>query len=219
MSSKSFDRFAGTMGILAGIFSFAFAVFFFIVRPGASYTGNLLSDILLLLTGFFIIVAFASLYHRLRASETGYSHLTMLLGVLGGLGMMVRGGEALAAVVMPGINVGPFDTVSAIDPRGLLMFLTIGAAVMIGAWAAARLNLVPGAFSAWGYLLSIGLVWTYVAYLITGDIFNLWTYIPALIVFFVLIPIWFIWLGTLEVSSPVEIKPVVEEPVRVTSRP
>ncbi len=219
MSSKIFDRFAGVIGILAGIFSLLFAISFFIIRPAASRTGNILSDLFLLLTGLFVIVAFASLYHRLRASETGFSHLTMLLGIIGGLGAMIRGGEALAAAVMPGVDTGPFDTVSAVDPRGLLMFGVTGLAVLIGAWAAARSRLVPNGFSVVGYVLTIGLLWSYIAFLITGDIFNGWVYVPALIVFFVLIPVWFIWLGTMEVSDPVEVRPVVSEPVRVTTRP
>ena len=90
MGIKSFERFGGSMGILAGIAGFLYAVAFIILRNA------LLSSLFLMLTGLFSTAALVALYYRLRQTDIAFGLWALLMGLAGAIGSAIHGGYDLA---------------------------------------------------------------------------------------------------------------------------
>lgn len=192
MGVKSFERFGGSMGILAGIAGFLYAVAFIILRNA------LLSSLFLMLVGVFSTGALVALYYRLRQTDIAFGLWALLMGIAGAFGSAVHGGYDLAYNVNVPSPAPPPELMalpSQVDPRGLLTFGFTGIALFTFSWLIIRSRVLPSTLGYVGYLSAVLLIALYLGRLIVLDPANPVILVPALLNGFVLNPVWYIWLG------------------------
>lgn len=192
MGIKSFERFGGSMGILAGIAGFLYAVAFIILRNA------LLSSLFLMLVGVFSTAALVALYYRLRQTDTAFGLWALLVGLAGAFGSAIHGGYDLAYNVNVPSPAPPPELMalpSQVDPRGLLTFGFTGIALFTFSWLIIRSRVLPSALGYIGYLSAVLLIVLYLGRLIVLDPANPVILLPALLNGFILNPVWYIWLG------------------------
>ena len=189
----SFEKFAGLGAILAGLSGFLYSTSFIVLRS------DLLSALFLMLGGLFSIAALTALYQRLRATESGFALLGLLLTVSAALGSAIHGGYDLANVLHPpdSSTAGP----NAIDPRGLLTFGVAGLGLFILSWLVTQELSFPKGFAYLGYLSAILMIILYLGRLIILQATNLAIVVPALLEGFIVNPLWYIWLGLIFLRS------------------
>src|SRR6185503_5865816 len=125
--NPSFEKFAGWGAVLAGISGFLYSISFIVLQ------NDLLSALFLMLGGLFSTAALTALYQRLRATESGFALLGLLLSLTGVLGAAIHGGYDLANALHPPAST---DTglPNAVDPRGLLTFGVLGLGLFLLVW-------------------------------------------------------------------------------------
>ena len=193
MQSKSFERFAGFMAILAGICAFLYAVSFIILRSA------LLSSLFLTLIGVLATPVFVALYHRLRQMDMGFAAWALVVGLTGAVGSAIHGGYDLAYNVNVPATPPPPEVMalpSQIDPRGLLTFGFVGISLFTFSWLITRSRVFSHSLGYLGYLSAILLLVLYLGRLIIVDAANPIILGPALLNGFIVGPIWYLWLGT-----------------------
>ncbi len=186
--SASFERFAGTCAILAGIAGFLYAVSFIILQNA------LLSGLFLMLSGLFTSAALVAVYQRLRETDASFALFALFLGLAGALGSAVHGGYDLANVINPPSPSVP-DLPNPVDPRGLLTFGVMGIALFIVAWLIGRGRQFPRGLGYLAYVSAVLLVVLYLGRLIIFDATNPVVLVPALLNGFLVNPIFYLWLG------------------------
>lgn len=105
MSSPAFERFAGFGGIVTGVCSVLYAIFFLLVSgPLHDY----LPPILLICGGLLATAVFAAVYARVRAADAIFALWALVLGTLGQMGAAIHGVYGLASVIShaPASGVG-----------------------------------------------------------------------------------------------------------------
>jgi hypothetical protein len=186
--NSSFEKFAGWSGILAGVSGLLYSIAFIVLQ------NNLLSALFLMLGGLFSTAALTGLYQHLRATDSGFALLGLLLSLSAALGSAIHGGYDLANALHPPASVN-VDLPNPIDPRGLLTFGIAG----IGIFLFSRLMNQESKFSKalvyLGILSSILMIMLYLGRLIILQATSLVIVIPALLEGFIVNPIWYIWLG------------------------
>jgi hypothetical protein len=186
--NSSFEKFAGWSAILAGVSGLLYSIAFIVMQ------NNLLSALFLMLGGLFSTAALTGLYQRLRATDSGFALLGLLLSLSGALGSAIHGGYDLANALHPPASVN-VDLPNPVDPRGLLTFGIAG----IGIFLFSRLIDQDMKFSKGlvylGILSSILMIILYLGRLIILQATSLVIVIPALLEGFIVNPIWYIWLG------------------------
>jgi hypothetical protein len=187
--SASFERFAGTCAILAGITGFLYAVAFIVLQ------NVLLSGLFLMLSGLFTSAVLVAIYQRLRETDVAFALFALLLGLTGVLGSAVHGGYDLANAINPPSPSIPPDLPNPVDPRGLLTFGVTGLALFIVAWLIGRGGQFPRGLAYLGYLSAILLVVLYLGRLIVLNPTSLLILVPALLNGFLVNPIFYLWLG------------------------
>lgn len=130
LRSTSFERFAGTCAVLAGVAGFLYAVAFVVLQ------NILLSGLFLMLGGLLSTAVLAAVYDRLRETDATFALWALLLGIAGALGSAVHGGYDLANAINPPPSIP--DLPNPVDPRGLLTFGVAGAALFVVAWLIVR---------------------------------------------------------------------------------
>jgi hypothetical protein len=192
MGIKSFERFGGAMGILAGISGLLYAAAFILLRNA------LLSSLFLMLIGFFSTATLVALYYRLRQTDVAFGLWALLVGLAGAMGSAIHGGYDLAYNVNIPSPAPPPELMalpSQIDPRGLLTFGFAGIALFTFSWLIIRSGILPSALGYLGYLSAVLLIVLYLSRLIVLDPANPVILVPALLNGFILNPVWYIWLG------------------------
>lgn len=193
MTSKTFEKFAGTSAILAGITGFLYAVAFIVISRNNPQLGKLLSSLFLLLLGFLSVAALVAVYNRLQAINSGFALWALILGIVGAVGANIHGGFDLANAINPPTTMT--DLPSQVDPRGLLTFAYSGIAVFVISWLISKGGQFPRALGVLGYIAAILLLVIYLGRLIILDPTNpilLW---PVLVNGFGVYPVWYVWLG------------------------
>lgn len=203
MQSKLFWRSAGVAAVLAGIGGLLYSVDFTAVvlkwRPSAPELGAFL-----VVGGLLTTLVFVALYEYLRAAESGFATLALMLGVVAALGSALHGGYDLANAIHPeflqtsAAAAASSDLPSQVDPRGLSTFGLAGVAVLLFSWliirSARRLDgRLPRALGYLGCLLGLLLIVIYLGRLIVFHPTPLLA--PAAITGLIINPVWYIWLG------------------------
>jgi hypothetical protein len=137
----SFERFAGTCAVLAGVAGFLYAVSFVVLQ------NVLLSGMFLMLGGLLSTAVLAAVYDRLRETDASFALRALLLGIAGALGSAVHGGYDLANAINPPPSIP--DLPNPVDPRGLLTFGIAGVALFVVAWLIVRGGKFPKARVIW----------------------------------------------------------------------
>jgi hypothetical protein len=184
----SFEKFAGWGAILAGLSGFLYSVAFIVLR------NDLLSALFLMLGGLFSTSALTALYQRLRATESGFALLGLLLSLSAALGSAIHGGYDLANALHPPASLNT-DLPNPIDPRGLLTFGIAGLGLFLLSWLTTQDNSFPKRLAYLGYLSAILIIILYLGRLIVLQSTSLVIVIPALLEGFIVNPIWYVWLG------------------------
>jgi hypothetical protein len=197
MKVSAFERFAGFSAILAALSGLLYSVSFIVISRSAPALGGLLSALFLMAGGLLSVPALLGLYLRLRATEAGFALMALGLGVVGALGAAIHGGYDLAnAINAPVANAAAEAGLpNQVDPRGLLTFGVAGLAVLVFAWLMGQNRSFSRGLSLLGYALGVLLVVIYLARLIVLQPTNPVLLIPALLVGFILNPVWNLWFG------------------------
>ena len=191
-NSSAFERFAGACALLTGIGGLAYAIAFLVLKSA------LLSDLFLMLSGFFSTAVLVAIYNRVRETDAVFALWGLLLGIAGALGSVVHGGYDLSNVLNPVSVVSQAAAAgapSAIDPRGVLTFAAGGIGLFVLAWLIGRSGQFPRALMYVGYLAAALLIILYLGRLIVYIPTNPLILIPAILSGFLVSPIWYIWLG------------------------
>jgi hypothetical protein len=203
MQSKLFWQTAGVGAVLAGIGGLLYSVDFTAVvlkwRSSAPELGAFL-----VVGGLLTTLVFVALYEHLRASESGFATLALVLGAVAALGSAFHGGYDLANAIHPEFLASPGaaaaspDLPSQVDPRGLSTFGLAGAAILLFSWLIVRTGRqvegrLPQALGYLGCLLGVLLVVIYLGRLIVFHPTPLLA--PAAITGLIINPVWYIWLG------------------------
>jgi hypothetical protein len=175
--------------MLAGIAGFLYALAFIILQ------NNLLSGLFLMLAGLLTSAALVAVYQRLRETDASFALLALLLGIAGALGSAVHGGYDLANAINPPPSIPDPNLPSQIDPRGLLAFGVVGAALFVIAWLIVRGGQFPRGLGYLAYLSAVLLVVLYLGRLIVLNPASLVILVPALLNGFLVNPALYIWLG------------------------
>ena len=187
--SGSFDRFAGMSGVITGLSSLLYAVFFLLVK-GTLH--DYLPAIFLVIGGLLALPVAVAIFLRVRGAEEGFALFALLLAAVGYLGTAVHGMYGLAALVPQKVDQ---PALSQQDPRGFLAFGLTGIAVLIFAWLIVRSGTFPRALGYLGYLLGICLVALFLGNLLVNDTHSLAILVPGGIASLIATPVWNIWLG------------------------
>lgn len=184
----SFDRFAGLLGIVAGLAGLAYlALFFALKNPGAFAPA-----LALLIVGLSSSATLVAVYYRVRPVEEGFALWGLLLGIGGAGGAAVHAAFDLANNLNPPKT--PFDFASPIDPRGFMTFAVAGLAAIVLSWLILRGATLPRGLAYLGIASGALLVALYLAYMIILNALH--PIVLGLIVLSGLAqPIWYLWLG------------------------
>lgn len=188
MGSRSFERFAGWLSVLAGIAGIGYAVAFVVLKNGP------LSALFLTLAPLLAVGGLVAVFDRVRSVEPGFATVALALGAFGSLAASTHGAYDLANVLHPPASVP--DVPFAVDPRGYGTFALTGTALVLLAWVAGRTPDLPGWVSPLGIVLGIDLVITWLARLIVLDATSVLVLLPALVsgllspAFFLLLGAW-----------------------------
>lgn len=194
-SSAAFDRFAGIAGIVTGVSSLLYAVFFLLVK-GAAH--DLLPPLLLALGGFLAPAVAVALYARVRASDAMFAAWALLLALLGQFGTALHGVTDLANVLAPAAHAPDLSTLpNPADPRGFSAFGVVGVAVFVFAWLIQRSGSLPRGLAYLGYALAVSLVALFLGALFGNPASSLFILVPGGFASLIATPIWNIWLGAL----------------------
>lgn len=194
-SSAAFDRFAGIAGIVTGVSSLLYAVFFLLVK-GAAH--DLLPPLLLALGGFLATAVAVALYARVRAADGIFAAWALLLAVLGQFGTALHGVTDLANVLAPAAHAPDLSALpNPADPRGFSAFGVVGVAVFVFAWLIQRSGSLPRGLGYLGYALAVALVALFLGALFGNPASSLFILIPGGFASLIATPAWNIWLGAL----------------------
>jgi hypothetical protein len=204
MSGVSFQRFASGCAFATAAAGLAYSIAF--VATDSITTEGLF----LLLGGLLALPVFVALYERLRAVDSGFALLALLLGLAASFGTVVHGGSALAdginpptveesvaAETDPAADEGE-DVVAPpheADPRGLATFGLTALAVLLFAWLAHRSGALPGWVVWAGVALGVLLILTYLGRLIVLDSDDFRVRAPAGLAGFIAGPLWYVGVG------------------------
>jgi len=186
--NTSFEKFAGWTAVFAGISGFLYSVAFIVLQS------NLLSALFLMLGGLFATATLTALYQRLRATESGFALLGLLLTLSAALGSAIHGGYDLSNALHPPASP-PTDLPNPIDPRGLLTFGVAGLGLFLLAWLMTQERRFPRGLGYLGIFSAILMIILYLGRLIILQATSIAIVIPALLEGFIVNPIWYIWLG------------------------
>jgi len=184
--SRSFERFAGWLSVLAGLAGLGYAVAFVLLKNAG------MSALFLTLAPLLAIGGLVAVFERVRAIDAGIATVALALGAFGSLAASTHGVYDLANVLHPPASLP--DLPSAVDPRGYATFALTGFALVLLGWLAGRTSDLPGWVGPMGMVLGVVLVATWLGRLIILDATSLLVLGPALVAG-VLSPVFFLMLG------------------------
>jgi hypothetical protein len=193
MPSSDYERFAGGCALAVAAVGLAYSLTFVIAVADESDALSVLKALFLLLGGLLSTAVLLAVYGRLREVDPAFALLALVLGLAGGLGSAIHGGEDLALEVRSGdsLNTG----LAAVDPRGFLTFGVSGLALLLVAWLVRRGAFSPTRLGNLSAVAGVLLILVYVGRLTIYDPENPVLLIAAAIVGFAVNPALYAWLG------------------------
>jgi hypothetical protein len=192
-SDRAFERFAAVCAFVVGIGGLVYAVVFVTALRGAGRSADAASATLLLVGGLLSTAVLIALYERLRPAGGTFALWALLLGSIAAVGSAVHGGYDLANVInRPQLGL---SIPNPIDPRGLLTFGVTAVAVLVLAWLILRTGAFPRRLAYVGFAAAFLLAVIYVGRLTVLDPESPALLVAALLVGFVVNPLWYVWLA------------------------
>lgn len=173
----------------AGISAFLYAVSFIFLKD------PLLYSIFLMLVGKFGLAVFVVLYDVIKDVNLRFARYVLILGVLGSAGALLHGGYDLANAINPPGSSNP-DLPSQIDPRGLLTFGVMGAAILKLSILLVEGKKLSQGLGYLGMLSGLLMIVVYLGRLTVLDPTNPILLYPILLEGFIVGPVWYLWLGS-----------------------
>ncbi len=202
----SFDRVAGIAAIAVGVGGLLYSILFVVLLNRATKAAATGSDLLLIVGGILTIGVMVALYQRLKLVDQGFALWALLLGVLGSAGSITHGGYDLGIIAhTPTSPRG--DLPNPTDPRGLMTFALTALALLIVSWLILRGGVFPNGLAWVGIAAGDLLVVVYVGRLVVFNPKSPGLLVAAVLVGFVLNPLWFVWLGLELRKTPVSVGP------------
>lgn len=199
MKSHSFEKFAGTIAIVAGlsgiVYSFAFVVL--IVMGRGPELGGFLAAGTLMLGGILSTAVLIALYQRLRETDAMFALWALALGAAGALGSAAHGAYDLGnAFNPPDKNLAAIANLpSQIDPRGFATFGLAGLALLLFAWLLGRAANWPRLLVYVTYASGLLSLVLFFGRMILLNPTNPIILVAALLEGFMVNPVWYIWTG------------------------
>lgn len=193
VAANSYEQFAGTSAILAGVGGVLYSIAFVFLKQDAFRAG--LTGAFLILGGLLTVSVLLGLYQCVRDTDPSFALLGLLLGAAGAFGTTVHGAYDLAnALHPPTIDLDTANVPSSIDPRGLMTFGVTGLALLVFSLLIRRGGSLPVGLGNLGLVLAILLI---VIYLVRLIYFTPTTpvLIAAGLTGIIVNPTWLIWLG------------------------
>jgi hypothetical protein len=193
--SSTYRSWAAWAAILAGIGGFIYSVSFVIISRSNPALGDTLSALFLLIDGILVTLLAVHLRHQLDGVDSGFAAWSTTLVLLAAIGSAVHGGYDLANSINPPATTN-IDLPSQIDPRGFLTFGLSGLGTIAVGWLLAKSDPGLRGLGTLGIVVGALSIFLFLARLIILSPANMLVLGPALILGFVLNPLWLIWLGT-----------------------
>jgi hypothetical protein len=180
-------------GILTGIFSLLYAVFYLLVEGRLH---DLPPPLFLGLGGLLATAVVIALYAHVRDAEPLFAAWALALGIFGQIGAAVHGAYGFAQVVTPGLS-GPdvSHLPDPVDPLGFLTFSVMGISIFVFAWLIGRSGSLPRELGYLGYLLALALVVLCLGSLVGNNTTSLLILLPCAVASRLATAAWNIWLG------------------------
>lgn len=191
---KSFEKISPILATFSGVAAFLYALAFVVVSKNNPVTGSVLSALFLMIFGVLSIGAWVGLYKKLREVDPGFAVWVVILAVFGAMGAFIHGGYDLSNALNPPA-VFNSDLPNQIDPRGLLTFGLSGLALMLGSLLIGSHKKMSKNLGNLGYFAGLSSIFLYLARLIIVDPTSLVVTLPALLSGFVVVPLWYVWVG------------------------
>jgi hypothetical protein len=197
--STAFERFAGVAGIVTGVSSLLYAVFFLLVT-GALH--DYLPSILLAIGGLAATAVLVALHARVRTADATFAAWALALGLIGQMGTAIHGVYGLAGVIdkAPAGGVGSAAP-NPVDPAGFLAFGVVGLSLFVFSWLIVRSGQLPRGLGYLGYVLAVLLVALFLGALLTNDTKSPFVLVPGGLASLLATPMWNIWLGAVFLRS------------------
>lgn len=205
-ASMSFDRVAGAAAIAVGVGGLLYSILFVVLLNRATRAAATGSDLLLIVGGVLTIAVMVALYQRLKLVDVGFALWALLLGVLGSAGSIAHGGYDLGIIAHRPVTPRG-DLPNATDPRGLMTFALTALALLIVSWLILRGGTFPKGLAWVGIAAGLLLIVVYVGRLVVYNPKSPGVLLAAVLVGFVLNPLWFIWLGLELRKTPASVGP------------
>lgn len=197
--SAAFERLAGFGGIITGLASLLYAVFFLLVKGSLH---DVLPPLLLAVGGLLATTVIVALYQRVRVADETFAFWAVALGILGQMGAAIHGIYGLANVLHPSDTATALSKVaSQVDPGGFLAFGTVGVSVFVMGWLILRGNALSPLLGYLGLVLGILLVALFLGALIVNDNSSPFILVPGGLASLIATPLWNIWLGFIFLGS------------------
>ena len=191
---RSFERLAALSGVTVGGigvgYSIAFVLFLHNSSRGAAYA----NATLLLAGGLLTPSVFVAVYQRIRETDPGLALWGLVFALVGSFGAAMHGGYDLANLANPPAALAS-DVPNAVDPRGLATFGLTAVGVAVAGLLIVRGRRLPVGL---GYLALVSaalLVFVYIGRLVILNPKSPGLLAGAVLVGFVVNPIFFVWLG------------------------
>lgn len=188
--TRTFERFAGTCGILVGVGGLAYGLLFGWIVFGAGRAVDITWLTLGLVGALLATAVSVALYYRLRETDRGFALLALLLGLAASLGQLENSALGLGNALTPELGGLPPD------PYGVFRFGLTGVALLIVGWLILRGAALPRGL---GWLAVVGGVLLVLVYAgrLTGviDPATKVTVLPPVLYGIVIHPVFYVWLG------------------------
>ncbi len=201
MQSSSFERFAGTLSLLAGVATFLYAVAFILFPLLLNRQDALLAALFLLLIGLLATAPLVAIYRRLMERDGAFALWALLLGVVSATGTAIHGGYDLANAINPPA-AAYLNLPSQIDPRGILTFGFMSMALFTIGWIIGRGGRFPRGLGYLGIVSATLLLLLYLGRLTFLEATSPYILVPAVLEGFIVGPAWWVWLGVALLRSP-----------------
>ncbi|HEY7781639.1 MAG TPA: hypothetical protein VIC85_15640 [Ktedonobacterales bacterium] len=191
--SGAFARFAGVGGLITGVSSVLYAVFFLLVK-GQPHA--VLPPLLLAIGGFFATAVTVAVYNRVRDADPIFALWALGLGLIGQLGATIHGVYGLA-LLNPAPAGAPNLTglPNPLDPAGFLAFGVVGVSVFVFGWLIVRGGGLPRNLGYLGLVLGVLLVALFLGALLAQSATSPFILVPGGLASLLATPIWNICLG------------------------
>ncbi len=203
-ATPTFRRIAGVCSLLAAIVGVLYTVTFAIYVKKGYHWAHWASAVAAMIGGLVVVPVLVALHAKLRRNEPQIAAIAFVVGIVGALGATIHGGFDLAVLSHPLASIDA-NAPSQIDPRGLLTFAFVGAALGLLGLLALRDRALPRRCAQTGVAAAVMLFVVYFGRLIALDPNANAIRVSALVAGLVVVPAFYLQLARVLLRSSEEV--------------